>query len=202
LLESHDAYAVCDEVYEHLVFGGAGHRPLITLPGMRERCLRIGSAGKTFSATGWKVGWACGAPPLIDAVARAHQFLTFTTPPNLQKAVAAGLSDGEAGWFADLTASQQRKRDRLAAGLADAGFVPLPASGTFFLVADRRSLDFAGDDAAFCRYLTVEAGVAAIPVSAFYRGAGPEGFIRFCFCKRDAVLDEAISRLVQHFRDR
>lgn len=202
LLESHDAYAVCDEVYEHLVFDGAAHLPLMLLPGMRQRCVRIGSAGKTFSATGWKVGWACGAPPLIDAVARAHQFLTFTTPPNLQKAVAAGLIDGEAGWFAALATSLQRKRNRLADGLASAGFAPLPAAGTFFLVADRRGFGFAGDDAAFCRYLTIEAGVAAIPVSAFYRDAGGEGFVRFCFCKRDAVLDEAISRLTRHFRDR
>lgn len=199
LLRTHDAYAVCDEVYEHLVFPPADHRPLITLPDMRARCLRIGSAGKTFSATGWKVGWACGAPPLIDAAARAHQFLTFTTPPNLQRAVAAGLRDGEAGWFATLATSQQRKRDLLAAGLRRAGFMPLPARGTFFLVADRTSLGFNGDDAAFCRYLTTAAGVAAIPVSAFYCGAGPEGFVRFCFCKRDVVLDEAVNRLVRHF---
>ena len=202
LLETHDAYAVCDEVYEHLVFDGAAHRPLMTLPGMRQRCVRIGSAGKTFSATGWKVGWACGASTLIDAVARAHQFLTFTTPPNLQKAVAAGLRDGEAGWFAALAAGQERKRDRLAAGLDSAGFVALPAAGTFFLVADRRDLGFDGDDAAFCRHLTIEAGVAAIPVSAFYRDGGPEGFVRFCFCKRDPVLDEAVARLVRHFGGR
>lgn len=199
LLRTHDAYAVCDEVYEHLVFPPAHHRPLITLPDMRARCLRIGSAGKTFSATGWKVGWACGAPPLIDAAAGAHQFLTFTTPPNLQRAVAAGLRDGEAGWFEMLATSQQRKRDLLAAGLRRAGFIPLPAPGTFFLVADRTSLGFDGTDAAFCRYLTTAAGVAAIPVSAFYCGAGPEGFVRFCFCKRDAVLDEAVSRLMHHF---
>jgi aspartate/methionine/tyrosine aminotransferase len=167
---------------------------------MRERCLRIGSAGKTFSATGWKVGWACGAPPLIDAVARAHQFLTFTTPPNLQAAVATGLRDGEDGWFAELAASQQRKRDRLAAGLRTAGFAPLACAGTFFLVADYRQIGFAaGDDAAFCHYLTTKAGVAAIPVSAFYRDDGPDGFVRFCFCKREAVLDEAVVRLARHF---
>ena len=199
LLQTHDAYAVCDEVYEHLVFSPADHRPLITLAGMRERCLRIGSAGKTFSATGWKVGWACGAQPLIDAAARAHQFLTFTTPPNLQRAVATGLAAGDDGWFAALATNQQHKRDLLAAGLRRAGFTPLPAAGTFFLVADRRALGFSGDDGAFCRYLTTKAGVAAIPVSAFYCGDGPEGFIRFCFCKRDAVLEEAVGRLVKHF---
>jgi aspartate/methionine/tyrosine aminotransferase len=199
LLEAHDAYAVCDEVYEHLVFDGAHHRPLITLPGMRDRCLRIGSAGKSFSATGWKVGWACGAPALIDAVAKAHQFLTFTTPPNLQVAVAAGLRDGADGWFADLAARLSGKRDRLAAGLKAAGFGLLPCTGTFFLIASFVDFDFAGGDAAFCRYLTTDVGVSAIPVSAFYRDIGPGGYVRFCFCKRDEVLDEAIGRLQRRF---
>lgn len=199
LLEAYDAYAVCDEVYEHLVFDGVRHRPLMTLPGMRHRCLRIGSAGKSFSATGWKVGWACGAPPLIDAVAKAHQFLTFTTPPNLQVAVAAGLRDGGDGWFADLVARQSGKRDRLAAGLKAAGFSPLPCSGTFFLIASFADFD-TGGDAAFCRYLTTDVGVSAIPVSAFYRGTGPDGYVRFCFCKRDEVLDEAIARLKRRFQ--
>lgn len=199
LLEAHDAYAVCDEVYEHLVYPDAEHLPLMGLPGMRERCLRIGSAGKIFSATGWKVGWACGAPPLIDALARAHQFLTFTTPPNLQIAVAAGLREGEEGWFKELAENQKGKRDRLASGLRAAGFDVLPCAGTFFLVAGYRRQDFVGGDAAFCRHLTSEAGVAAIPVSAFYREHGPDGFVRFCFCKRDKVLDEAIARLTRRF---
>lgn len=202
LVEAHDAYAVCDEVYEHLVFDAATHQPLITLPKMRARCLRIGSAGKSFSATGWKVGWACGAALLIDAAARAHQFLTFTTAPNLQIAVAAGLRQGEEGWFRQLTQGQQRKRDRLAEGLRAAGFNPLPSAGTFFLVADFRGLAFDGDDTAFCRLLTTDAGVAAIPVSAFYRRQGPRGFIRFCFCKQDEVLDEAIARLSRRFAGR
>jgi N-succinyldiaminopimelate aminotransferase len=201
LLQAYDAYAVCDEVYEHLLFDGRAHRPLLTLPGMRERCLRIGSAGKTFSATGWKVGWACGAPPLIDAVARAHQFLTFTTPPNLQAAVAAGLRDGEDGWFVTLAESQRRKRDLLFDGLRSAGFAPLPSAGTFFLVAGYEDLACAaGDDAEFCRMLTTKAGVAAIPLSAFYRDSAPNGFVRFCFCTRDDVLETAIARLVRHFK--
>ena len=199
LLEEHDAYAVCDEVYEHLVFDGAQHQPLITMPNMRRRCLRIGSAGKSFSATGWKVGWACGAPPLIDAVAKAHQFLTFTTPPNLQIAVAAGLKEGGAGWFARLAAGQSGKRDRLAAGLEAAGLRPLPCGGTFFLIASFSGFEFTGDDRAFCRYLTTEVGVGAIPLSAFYRSHAPEGCIRFCFCKRDEVLDEAVLRLRRWF---
>lgn len=128
LVHAHDAYAVCDEVYEHLVFDRLAHIPLMTLPRMRGRCLRIGSAGKTFSATGWKVGYVTAAPPLIEAVARAHQFVTFTTPPNLQKAVATGLKLGDA-YFHTLARTQQNKRDRLAQGLAAAGFEVLPSAG-------------------------------------------------------------------------
>ena len=199
LLLAHDAYALCDEVYEHLVFDGARHVPLLSLPGMRERCVRIGSAGKTFSATGWKVGYASGPAPLIDALARAHQFLTFTTPPNLQRAVAAGLCQDD-GYFGGLAAQQQAKHDRLAAGLATAGFGILPSAGTYFLVADYRRLGFDEPDTAFCQRLIQEAGVAAIPLSAFYREAPPVGFVRFCFCKRDAVLDEAVARLHRRFR--
>ncbi|MBK8175354.1 MAG: aminotransferase [Rhodospirillales bacterium] len=208
LIAAHDAYAVCDEVYEHLIFDGGAHVPLITLAGMRERCLRVGSAGKTFSATGWKVGYVVGAPALIDAAARAHQFITFTTPPNLQTAVAAGLRLDD-GYFHALSRDQQGKRDRLAAGLAAAGFDVLASAGSYFLIADFRRLGFSGDDVAFCRYLTREAGVAAIPVSAFYRDAEsskagahseiPHGFVRFCFCKSDEVLNEAIDRLTRHF---
>lgn len=198
LLEEYDAYAVCDEVYEHVIFDGRNHLPLRSLSGMRERCLRIGSAGKTFSATGWKVGYVTGASSLIDAVAGAHQFVTFTTPPNLQKAVAAGLGQDD-GYFRDLALAQQGKRDRLAAGLRAAGFDVLPSAGTYFLIADTTPLGFSGSDEAFCRYLTTEAGVAAIPVSAFYHGPGPSNFVRFCFCKRDEVLDEAVARLRRHF---
>jgi len=201
LIAAHDAYAVCDEVYEHLTFDGRPHLPLITLPGMRERCLRVGSAGKAFSVTGWKVGWVVGAPPLIDAAARAHQFLTFTTPPNLQRAVAAALALDDT-YFSSLAKSQQGKRDRLAGGLVAAGFGVLDTAGTYFLVADYRPLDPDGhyaDDGEFCSHLTRDAGVAAIPVSAFYGDDAPQGFIRFCFCKRDAVLDEAIERLRRYF---
>jgi N-succinyldiaminopimelate aminotransferase len=199
LLERHDAYAVCDEVYEHLVFDGQKHRPLISLPGMRQRCLRIGSAGKTFSATGWKVGYVTGSPSLIDAAARAHQFLTFTTPPNLQKAVALGLRQDDC-YFADLAAAQASKRDRLTAGLSHAGFAVLPSAGSYFLIAGYRGLGVDLGDEAFCRDLTIKAGVTAIPLSAFYAGRGPQGFVRFCFCKRDEVLDEAIRRLLTYFQ--
>ncbi|ACJ01009.1 aminotransferase [Rhodospirillum centenum] len=194
MLVAHDAVAVCDEVYEHLVFDGRRHLPLMALPGMRERTLRIGSAGKTFSLTGWKVGYVTAAPALLQPVAKAHQFLTFTTPPDLQHAVACGLG-GPDTYFDGLAAEMQRRRDRLSAGLAACGFGVLPAQGTYFVTADIRPLAGDEDDAAFCRRMTVEAGVAAIPVSAFFEQAPPRHLIRFCFCKRDAVLDEAVARL-------
>ena len=198
LLEKHDAYAICDEVYEHLIFDGLPHVPLMTLPGMRERCLRIGSAGKTFSLTGWKVGYVSGPPDLIDAAAKAHQFLTFTTPPNLQQAVAQGLNK-ETDYFTGLGAEMEGKRDRLAEGLKRVGFDVMDAQGTYFITTDFRPLGFNGDDVAFCKHITTEAKVAAVPVSAFYQEADVDHFARFCFCKRDEILDEALERLAAHF---
>jgi aspartate/methionine/tyrosine aminotransferase len=198
LVRDYDAYAVCDEVYEHLVFDGRAHLPLMLFPGMRERSLRIGSAGKTFSATGWKVGYVTAAPEALAAVAKAHQFVTFTTPPNLQKATAYGLNQDDS-YYHGLAAAQQAKRDRLAAGLAAAGFDVLASQGTYFLSVDIRSVGFNGDDEAFCRHITREAGVAAVPVSAFYQDGDIDHFARFCFCKQDALLDEAAARLKRHF---
>ncbi len=194
LLDQYDAYAVCDEVYEHLVFAPAVHMPLMTLPGMFERCLRIGSAGKTFSLTGWKVGYVSGAPNLISIVAKAHQNLTFTTPPNLQRAVAVGLAKPDA-YFAALAADMAGKRDLLGTGLAKLGFGVLPSDGSYFVTTDISPLSFSGDDAAFCRAITEQAGVAAIPVSAFYVYSPPTNYVRFAFCKRDSVLREALARL-------
>ena len=199
LLARHDAVAVCDEVYEHLVFEGARHQPLMALPGMRERCVRIGSAGKTFSMTGWKVGYITAAPGLLSSIAKAHQFLVFTTPPNLQHAVAAGLGL-DAGYFDGLAGRMQAKRDRLAQGLARVGFDVRPSAGTYFLNAGFARLGGDADDAAFCRRITAEAGVAAIPVSAFYAERGPRDHVRFCFCKQDQVLDAAVDRLERYFR--
>ncbi len=199
LLAQHDAYAICDEVYEHLTFDGHAHIPLMTLPGMRERCLRIGSAGKTFSFTGWKVGYISGPASLISVVAKAHQNLTFTTAPNLQRAVAQGLAKDDA-YFTGLAMGMQERRDRLGAGLEAAGFAVLPTHGSYFITADFSPLGFEGDDIAFCRHITEHARVAAIPVSAFYEGDAPRHFARFAFCKRPEVLDEAVARLTAHFR--
>ncbi len=196
LIARHDTYAICDEVYEHLVFAPARHIPLMTLPGMAERSLRIGSAGKTFSLTGWKVGYVSGPPALIGVVTKAHQNLTFTTPPNLQRAVAHGLKRDTA-YFDQLSAELTAKRDRLSAGLTRAGFAVLPSNGSYFVIADYSAFDFPGDDAAFCRHLTEHAGVTAIPLSAFYESDAPAHCIRFAFCKREAVLDEACARLAR-----
>lgn len=198
LVSKHDVYAICDEVYEHLTFDGRKHIPLMTLPGMRERCLRIGSAGKTFSLTGWKVGYVTGAPALLQPCAKAHQFLTFTTPPNLQRAVAFGLGK-DAGYFSALAEDLQKKRDLLADGLRKLGFGVLDTQGTYFISADYEAFGFHGDDVAFCRHITEKAGVTAIPVSAFYEGDGPGNFIRFAFCKDDRTLHEALTRLARHF---
>jgi len=199
LLVQHDAYAICDEVYEHLTFDGARHVPLMTFPGLRDRVMRIGSAGKTFSLTGWKVGYVTAPAALAAVVAKAHQNLTFTTPPNLQRAVAHGLAKDDS-YFVGIGAALQAKRDRLAEGLAGLGFGVLPTSGSYFLTTDFSPLGFAGDDAAFCRHITEHAGVTAIPVSAFYdQPDAPLHFARFAFCKREAVLDEAVARLRQHF---
>lgn len=194
LLRQHDAYAVCDEVYEHLVFSGARHVPLATLPGMAERSLRIGSAGKTFSLTGWKVGYISGPAALMGLVAKAHQNLTFTTPPNLQRAVAFGLAKPDS-YFAALANGLQSQRDLLDAGLRRLGFSTLPAAGSYFITADFSPLGFEGDDVAFCRAITEQAGVAAIPVSAFYVNEAPRHYARFAFCKQIPVLEDALRRL-------
>ncbi|HEX2688668.1 MAG TPA: aminotransferase [Kofleriaceae bacterium] len=195
LAEQHDAFVVCDEVYEHLVFGNVRHIPLMTLPGMRQRALRIGSAGKTFSVTGWKVGYITAPAALLRPITKAHQFVTFTTPPNLQHAVALGLGFEEA-YFRGLGAPLARGRDRLASGVAALEMPVLPGDGTYFLVLDvTRWLRPEEDDVAFCRRLVVEAGVVLIPMSAFYEAAPPRHLVRACFCKQDATLDAALQRL-------
>jgi N-succinyldiaminopimelate aminotransferase len=189
-----DAIAVCDEVWEHVVFDGAAFTPLMALPGMRERTVKIGSAGKIFSLTGWKVGFVMAPAPILAVLAKAHQFLTFTTPPNLQSAVAYGLGKDDA-YFAGMRRALARSRDRFVAGLEAAGLSTLPSRGTYFVNVDLRASGFAEDDASFCQRLVTERGVAAIPVSAFYAEAPVTSVVRFCFAKRDATLDQALERL-------
>jgi aspartate/methionine/tyrosine aminotransferase len=188
-----DAVALCDEVWEHVVFDGARHAPLMAEPGMRERTIKVGSAGKIFNLTGWKVGFVCAAPELMRVLAKAHQYITFTTPPNLQAAVAYGLAK-DASYFEGLRADLARSRDRLTAGLAGLGFSVIPAQGTYFLNIDIAALG-ESDDAAFCRRLVLDHGVAAIPVSAFYAEGAVRTVVRFCFAKRDQTLDSALERL-------
>lgn len=205
LLVEFDAYCVCDEVYEHMVFDGRKHIPLMALPAMRERCIRIGSAGKTFSMTGWRVGYLTACPALIKPVAGAHQYITFTLPGALQAAVAAGLRAGD-DYYAELIEHMQTRRDILAKGLSEAGFDVLPCHGTYFLTADFTKLadraGFRGGDYDFCVWLNEKAKVTAIPMSPFYapdNGAAPQTMIRFCFAKKIEVLDQAIQRLNELF---
>jgi aspartate/methionine/tyrosine aminotransferase len=186
--------AVCDEVWEHVVFDGLTHTPLISLPGMRERCVKIGSAGKIFSLTGWKVGFVCAAPSLMRVLAKAHQYITFTTPPNLQAAVAYGLAKPDS-YFEDMRSDFQRSRDRFASGLRELGFPVLDSQGTYFLNVDLAPLGLNEDDEGFCKRLVAEYKVAAIPVSAFYADQPIRSVLRFCFAKRDATLDAALEKL-------
>ncbi|MGF1525388.1 MAG: aminotransferase [Candidatus Competibacterales bacterium] len=186
-----DAVAICDEVYEHLVFDDARHTPLMTLPGMAERCLKIGSAGKTFSLTGWKVGYISAVPQLLAPVIRAHQYLVFTVPPHLQSAVATGLDQGDE-YFAQLVDTMVARRDHLDRGLRSCGLAPLPSFGTYFINVQ---LPDGETDVAFCQRLVEEAQVAAIPVSAFYDQRPRLDVVRFCFAKAFEVLDEALARL-------
>ena len=196
----HDLIAVCDEVWEDVRFDGARHRPLWSLPGMDARTVKIGSAGKIFGLTGWKTGWLCAAPDLARALGRAHQFLTFTTPPALQWAVAEGL-DRPDSWFAPQRAGWAASRAHLARGLAGAGFIVLPGQATWFLCIDLAASGIALDDRAFSERAVREAGVASIPVSALFEGDGPRHILRLCFAKETAILDEAVERLAR-FRDK
>jgi N-succinyldiaminopimelate aminotransferase len=198
-LKHFNALAICDEVYEHLTFDGLKHMPLATLPGMFERCVRVGSAGKIFSLTGWKVGWVTGPAALIGAVSKAHQFITFTTPTALQIAVAQGLNTAE-DYYLNLAKELEGNRNYLARELAAIGFEPLPAQGTYFLTTDISKLRFNGSDVDFCKHMTEHARVAAIPLSVFFTGEAPQTLVRFAFCKQRAVLEEAVKRLGAHFK--
>jgi len=190
----HDLLVISDEVYEHLVFDGRSHVPIATLPGMAERTLTVSSGGKTFSFTGWKVGWAVGPAPLVQAVTKAKQFLTYTSGAPLQPAIAIALGLPE-GYYADAASSLQARRDQLCAGLAKLGLEVRVPEGTYFATTDVRALG-ADDGMQFCLDLPARAGVVAIPHSVF--ADDPEtgrSLVRWAFCKRPEVLDEALDRL-------
>lgn len=198
--QRHDVIALCDEVYEHMVFDGLRHTPLMTLPGMADRTVRIQSAGKIFSLTGWKVGFISGSPDLISLISKAHQNLVFTTPPGLQLGVAYGLGKEEA-FFTEQAGDLASRRDVLRAGLEAVGFEISPCEGTYFLTADIRPVAGEEEDLAFCKRMTADAKVAAVPISAFYAPASnnkSHHFIRFCFCKQPVVLEEACDRLSRY----
>ena len=194
LAVQHDVLVICDEVYEHLLFDGAVHHPLAGFPGLRERTVRISSAGKTFSATGWKIGWAMSTPELITEITAVKQFLTYTSGAPFQPAVARALDEGD-DWVADQCRGLQGKRDRLAEGLRSVGLEPLVPQGTYFMSTDVTTLGYR-DGVEFCRDLPRRCGVVAIPHQVFYdRTEAGAPYVRWAFCKGDDVLDEAIRRL-------
>jgi aspartate/methionine/tyrosine aminotransferase len=186
------AIVISDEVWEHVLFDGRAHASMLHT--LRDRTIKIGSAGKMFSMTGWKVGFACAGPALTAQFAKAHQFLTFTTAPNLQKAVAYGLGK-PAAHFAEVRAGFERGRDRLAAGLRQTGYAVLPAAGAYFLSVDLAASGIAASDQDFALRAAKEAGIAVIPYSAFYAEPSPPPLIRLCFAKSDQTLDQGVERL-------
>jgi aspartate/methionine/tyrosine aminotransferase len=196
LLLKHGLIAICDEVYEHLVFDGRRHETLFSFPDVRDRVVRIGSAGKTFSVTGWKVGYVTADAKLLGPIAKAHQFVTFTTPPALQAAVAYGLNLPDS-YFEGLRNDMARRRDLLVDGLRDAGFLVDDVAATYFAVVATDDLPDRGDDFALCRRITREAEVTAIPISAFYDARNVHSHIRFCFAKSTGTLQEAVRRLAR-----
>ena len=190
----HDVLVICDEVYEHLTYDHAEHLPLAGFPGMRERTVRISSSGKTFSATGWKIGWALSTPELIDEITAVKQFLTFVSGGPFQPAITRALNEGDE-WVQRQRLAMQGKRDRLAEGLRRIGLEPALPKGTYFLTTDVRPLGY-DDGVEFCRSLPLRCGVVAIPHQVFYDlvEAG-RPYVRWAFCKSDPVIDEAVERL-------
>jgi N-succinyldiaminopimelate aminotransferase len=188
-----------DEVYEHLVFGGAEHVSIASLPGMRERTLVVSSGGKTFNTTGWKIGWICGPAAMVGAVRTAKQFLTYVNGGPFQPAIAAGLALPDA-YFAGIARDLEYRRDLLVAGLREAGLPVLSPEATYFATVDVRPVRPDGDGLAFCRSLPERAGVVAVPTVVFYDPADAHlgrHLVRFAFCKSDEVLGEAVRRLAR-----
>jgi N-succinyldiaminopimelate aminotransferase len=191
---AHDAIAIADEVWEHVIFDGTDHISLMSLPGMRNRTVKIGSAGKIFSLTGWKVGWMCATPPIAAVLAKAHQFLTFTTPPNLQSAAAYGLGR-DIAYFREMRHDFAASRNHLTRGLEALGYAVLPSKATYFLSLDLAASGITETDTDFCDRLIRDHGVAAIPVSAFYPQDPVTNIVRLCFAKDRATLNSALDRM-------
>ena len=192
----HDLVVISDEVWEHVLLDDQAFTTLLSLPGMAERTIKIGSAGKIFSLTGWKVGWMVAAPELTDIVSRAHQFLTFATAPNLQAAVAYGLNEGDA-WLAPMRHRFARARDRMAEGLQAAGYKTLHAASTYFMCVDLTASGVGVDDEAFATAAVEKAGVAVVPLSAFAERDAPRHLVRLCFGKKDETIDAGIAAMAR-----
>ena len=191
---ANDLIVISDEVWEHVLLDDQRFSPLARVPGMAARTIKCGSAGKIFSLTGWKIGWAVASPQLVALVARAHQFLTFASPPNLQAAVAFGLNEGDA-WLEPVRARFAVARDRLATGLREAGYAVLPSAATYFLCLDLAASGIGLEDEAFAALALNEAGVAVIPLSPFAEQSPPRHLVRLCFAKRDETIDAGIAAL-------
>jgi aspartate/methionine/tyrosine aminotransferase len=192
----HDLIVISDEVWEHILLDGQRFTPIASLPGMAERTLKIGSAGKIFSLTGWKVGWIAADPALASIAARAHQFLTFSTAPNLQWAVAYGMAEGDA-WIEPMRQRFARARDRLIEGLEGAGYAALHPASTYFLCVDLAQSGLGLDDETFAAMAVEKAGVAVIPVSAFAEQDPPRNIVRLCFSKRDETIDAGVAAMAR-----
>ena len=190
----HDLVVISDEVWEHVVLDGQSFTPIASLPGMAERTIKIGSAGKIFSLTGWKVGWMVAAPRLAPVVARAHQFLTFSTAPNLQAAVAFGLDQGDA-WLQPMRDRFQRSRDLMTRELREAGYAVLDAEATYFLCVDLKESGVGADDETFATEAVRRAGVAVVPLSAFAEKDPPHHLVRLCFGKKDETIDAGVAAM-------
>ena len=192
----HDLIVISDEVWEHLLMDGQRFVALASLDGMASRTLKCGSAGKIFSLTGWKIGWIAAAPELAALAARAHQFLTFASAPNLQSAVADGLNEGDA-WLTPMRQRFARARDRMTAGLDAAGFAVLPSAATYFLIVDLAASGITLDDEAFAKLAVEQAGVAVVPLSAFADDQQPKHLVRLCFAKRDETIDAGVAAMAK-----
>jgi aspartate/methionine/tyrosine aminotransferase len=196
IAREYDLIVISDEVWEHIVLDGEKFTPLATLPGMAERVIKIGSAGKIFSLTGWKVGWMVAPAELASVAARAHQFLTFSTAPNLQSAVAFGLNDGDS-WIQPMRDHFQRARDLMTQGLRDAGYSVLDAASTYFLCVDLAASGLALDDETFAAEAVAKAGVAVVPLSPFAEQDPPRHLVRLCFSKKDETIEAGVAAMAR-----
>ena len=193
---ANDLIVISDEVWEHILLDGQGFTPIASLSGMDRRTLKCGSAGKIFSLTGWKIGWLVASPELATLAARAHQFLTFASAPNLQAAVAFGLNEGDA-WLQPMRDRFTRARNRMTAGLEAAGYAVLPSASTYFLCVDLAASGIPLDDESFAAKAVAEAGVAVVPLSPFAEDNPPRHMIRLCFAKRDETIDAGVAALAK-----